>query len=295
MPLPQVRRFSRYLGGSSANMAVGLARLGARVGIVSCLGDDSLSRFLMDFLQAENVDTSPRQYGPRLSAVALPDRGIPARPVPAGVLSPRCRRYQARRDARRPGLRRIRPYVRHQRHVAVRLALARIHLSRHGARQSRRMPRGVGRGLPFHVVEKPGGSRAGHAPGAAVRRCPHRQSVGIEAGRRRGRSGRSHRGSCRRRACPCWFPNWESRARASGPAAIRSTCRPIRWTSCTTIGAGDGFASGFLYAMLQELPVIECLHYGNAAAAIVVSRLSCSEAMPVLAEVEEMMRQQRKA
>ena len=45
VPLPHVRRFSRYLGGSSANMAVGLARLGARVGMVSCLGDDSLSEF----------------------------------------------------------------------------------------------------------------------------------------------------------------------------------------------------------------------------------------------------------
>ena len=32
VPLPQVRRFSRYLGGSSANMAVGLSRLGAKVG-----------------------------------------------------------------------------------------------------------------------------------------------------------------------------------------------------------------------------------------------------------------------
>jgi 5-dehydro-2-deoxygluconokinase len=47
--------------------------------------------------------------------------------------------------------------------------------------------------------------------------------------------------------------------------------------------------------MLKGLPVAECLHYGNAAAAIVVSRLSCSEAMPFLSEVEEMMRQQRKA
>jgi 5-dehydro-2-deoxygluconokinase len=47
--------------------------------------------------------------------------------------------------------------------------------------------------------------------------------------------------------------------------------------------------------MLKGLPVAECLHYGNAAAAIVVSRLSCSEAMPVLSEVEEMIRQQRKA
>ena len=64
MPLPQVRRFSRYLGGSSANMAVGLSRLGAQVGMVSCLGDDSLSRFLIDFLQAEKVDTSHVKTAP---------------------------------------------------------------------------------------------------------------------------------------------------------------------------------------------------------------------------------------
>lgn len=61
----------------------------------------------------------------------------------------------------------------------------------------------------------------------------------------------------------------------------------------TTIGAGDGFASGFLSALLCGLDVEECLHRGNAAAAIVVSRLSCSEAMPTLDEVEALMREQR--
>jgi 5-dehydro-2-deoxygluconokinase len=70
---------------------------------------------------------------------------------------------------------------------------------------------------------------------------------------------------------------------------------PYKVEVATTIGAGDGFASGFLYAKLRGLPLIECLHYGNAAAAIVVSRLSCSEAMPVIDEVEEMIREQRNA
>jgi 5-dehydro-2-deoxygluconokinase len=63
----------------------------------------------------------------------------------------------------------------------------------------------------------------------------------------------------------------------------------------STIGAGDGFASGFLYGLLRDMPIVECLHYGNAAAAIVVSRLSCSEAMPTLAEVEQILQQQRPA
>jgi 5-dehydro-2-deoxygluconokinase len=70
---------------------------------------------------------------------------------------------------------------------------------------------------------------------------------------------------------------------------------PYRVEVVSTVGAGDGFASGFLYGLLREFPVMECLHYGNAAAAVVVSRLSCSEAMPVLSEVEEMIRVQRQA
>jgi len=64
---------------------------------------------------------------------------------------------------------------------------------------------------------------------------------------------------------------------------------PYQGDVVSTTGAGDGFASGFLYALIQGKPLLECLHHGNAAAAIVVSRLSCSEAMPMLAEVEAMI------
>jgi 5-dehydro-2-deoxygluconokinase len=41
------------------------------------------------------------------------------------------------------------------------------------------------------------------------------------------------------------------------------------------------------------MTVFDALHYGNAAAAIVVSRLSCSEAMPTLPEVEQLVASQR--
>src|SRR5208282_4583352 len=80
VPLPEVRRFSRYLGGSSANMAVGLARLGASVGIIASLGTDSLSEFLIQFLCREKVDTSRVQRAPgflpslALTEVSPPDR-----------------------------------------------------------------------------------------------------------------------------------------------------------------------------------------------------------------------------
>ena len=80
VPLPAVRRFSRYLGGSSANMAVGLSRLGARVGMVSCLGDDALSRFLIDYLNTAGVETSHVMTAPgflpslAITEVSPPDK-----------------------------------------------------------------------------------------------------------------------------------------------------------------------------------------------------------------------------
>src|SRR5690348_17699161 len=56
-PLAEVEHFERDLGGSSANMAVGLSRLGLKVGIISAVGDDLLADYLLDRLHQENVDT----------------------------------------------------------------------------------------------------------------------------------------------------------------------------------------------------------------------------------------------
>ena len=57
VPLPEARTFSRHVGGSSANIAVGLARLGLRVGMIGCVGDDLFADYFESFMQQERVDT----------------------------------------------------------------------------------------------------------------------------------------------------------------------------------------------------------------------------------------------
>jgi 5-dehydro-2-deoxygluconokinase len=52
------------------------------------------------------------------------------------------------------------------------------------------------------------------------------------------------------------------------------------------LGAGDGFAGGFLSAWLKDLPLEECARRANACGAIVVSRHGCAPAMPSKAELE---------
>lgn len=56
--LEDANSFSRYLGGSSANIAFGCARLGLKSAMLSRVGDDHMGRFLVEALQREGCDTS---------------------------------------------------------------------------------------------------------------------------------------------------------------------------------------------------------------------------------------------
>ncbi len=56
--LAAVSRFTRRQSGAEANVAIGLSRLGLRVGWVSRVGDDSLGRFILETMTSEGVDCS---------------------------------------------------------------------------------------------------------------------------------------------------------------------------------------------------------------------------------------------
>jgi len=70
--LEDVASFAKYLGGSSANIAFGAARLGLRAAMVSRVGDEQMGRFLVETLRREGCDTSMVQVDPeRLTALAI--------------------------------------------------------------------------------------------------------------------------------------------------------------------------------------------------------------------------------
>ncbi len=70
--LEDATSFSKYLGGSSANIAFGLARLKLRSAMLSRVGDEQNGRFLLDVLAREGCDTSQVQIDrERLTGMVL--------------------------------------------------------------------------------------------------------------------------------------------------------------------------------------------------------------------------------
>lgn len=70
--LEDARSMAMYLGGSSANLAFGVARLGLKSAMVSRVGNEQMGRFLTEALQQEGCDTSQVQVdAERLTALVL--------------------------------------------------------------------------------------------------------------------------------------------------------------------------------------------------------------------------------
>ena len=57
-PLETIPSFHKRTAGAETNVAIGLARLGLRVGWASRLGDDSMGRYLLGEMKREGVDCS---------------------------------------------------------------------------------------------------------------------------------------------------------------------------------------------------------------------------------------------
>lgn len=57
-PLNESTTFKRYLGGSPANIAVGLSRLGKKCGFFARVSDDQFGTFVTDYFKKEGIDTS---------------------------------------------------------------------------------------------------------------------------------------------------------------------------------------------------------------------------------------------
>jgi 5-dehydro-2-deoxygluconokinase len=288
-PLPEVEHFSRHLGGSSANIAVGLARLGLKVGIISSIGKDELAAFLLDFLASEGVDTQYVQLVEgHNTSLCLTEICPPAsfrqvfyRADPADAylrLEPEARDYirQARMFitngtslAASPSRESTRAALEIARQHGLRTVLdvdyrASSWTSPEMAGEQARAPLAwvdVVLGNEYEIALLTGSQDAEQQ--VKLLEDSHVKVIVRKLGERGAEAyyGDQH-------------------------FSLPPTPRRV----LSAIGAGDAFAAGFLYALDRGLPIDVCLRYGNAASAIVVSRVPCSDAMPYRREVEALVK-----
>jgi 5-dehydro-2-deoxygluconokinase len=286
VPLAQVTRFRRYLGGSSANMAVGLARQGLRTVMISALGDDSLSQFLKDYLVQEKVDVSRVQTKPGyvpslcLTEISPPDK------FPQVFY-----RHNAVDIQLTPAATDLAYIAQAPMFITNGTALC-ASPSRETTYQALEHAQRSGARVVFDIDYRAMSWTSPEQAGLAVRLAlpfidvliGNQLELALVTG-----ETNLDQATARLQHLPMLVSKLGDQGTRVFHQGQSTFLPPYKVDVVSTIGAGDGFASGFLSALHRGLPLMDCLHHGNASAAIVVSRLSCAEAMPTSHEVKEMI------
>ncbi len=304
--LEDMRSFAKYLGGSPANTAVGVARLGLKPAMLTRVGDEHNGRFVRERLAAEGVDVSQVRTDPkRLTALVF--LGIRDRDtfpllfyrddcadmgLEAGDVEPSCIAS------------------------ASALLLSGTHLSRPGTLAACARAIALAQGGGTRVVldidyrpvlwglTAPGLGEQRYVESAAV----SRQLQGVVP------------------ACDLIVGTEEEICIAGGSPDTLTALRRLRELTRATLvlkrgpmgcivfaaaipaalddglggpgfpvevfnvlGAGDAFMAGFLRGWLRDEPLATCCAWANACGALVVSRHGCAPAMPSWTELQHFL------
>ncbi|MBC2164245.1 5-dehydro-2-deoxygluconokinase [Listeria booriae] len=291
-PMEDTMTFSKYVGGSPANIAIGMSKLGLHVGFIGKIPDDQHGRFITNYMKNVGVDTSemivdteghktglafteiksPEEcsilmYRDQVADLYLqPDEINEAylKETKALVISGTALAQSPSREAILKAVQLAhkhdvtivfeldyRPYTwKSTEETAVYYRLV--------AEQANIV---IGTRDEFDMLENQVGGENDATVAALFAHTPDLIVIkhGVEGSYAYAKSGEVFRGK----------------------AYMTKVLK--------TFGAGDSYASAFLYALLKGETIETALKFGSASASIVVSKHSSSEAMPTVAEIENLI------
>jgi 5-dehydro-2-deoxygluconokinase len=281
VPLEDVRTFERFVGGFAGNVGVGLARLGARTGVVSGVGDDGHGRFIRRFLEDEGVETrwirtDPSARTPLTFCEIRPPADFPLlayRPgdAPDWQLTPGDVPADAARDV--PLL-----FV-----SGTGFAVEPSRSTTLGV-MAGRGPAGGDRATVLDLDWRAGYWQRPDDYGPLVRQAAHLADVVIgsdEEFRVAGLSPTEITGVDDRKVFVKHGPNGASLLTRGRTIDVPGLVVDV----VNGLGAGDAFAAAVGWGILRNLDDGEVLRLANVAGAIVAERVECSGAMPTESEL----------
>ena len=70
--------------------------------------------------------------------------------------------------------------------------------------------------------------------------------------------------------------------------------KPFPVTAIKSFGGGDGYASAFIYGLLEGMEMMDCLELGSASASMLVASHGCSDDMPDIGTIRRFIAEEKK-
>lgn len=291
-PLSESSNFNKYVGGSPANIAVGLARLGSKPGFIARVSDDQFGDYVINYFKNDDIDVShvfrcengenlgltfTEILSPTQSSILMYREGVAdlqvcpddvdeeyIKTAKAVLISGTALCASPSREAALKAM-----FLAKKNGLVVIFDIdyrsytwkSRDEISLYYTIAARNSDIILGSREEFDLTESMLGACADDRESAALWHSYGNKIVIIKHGKE---------GSC---------------AYLDDGKAYR--VRPFPVKMLKGFGGGDGYASAFLHSLLNGKSVPDALEFATASASMLVSAHSCSAAMPSEAEVEK--------
>ncbi|NDL68869.1 5-dehydro-2-deoxygluconokinase [Anaerotalea alkaliphila] len=293
IPMEETTAFKKYLGGSPANISVALAKLGMKVGFIGRVADDQFGRFITNYLKKTGVDRSN---------IVVDKSGAKTGLAFTEIKSPKdCSILMYREDAvdLRLNVHDIsEEYIASAKALLISGTALAASPSREAVFVALEYARKHGTVVFFDVDYRPYTWHSVEETSVYYNLAAEKCDVII--GTREEfdmmemitMKGNTDDGVTARK----WFDfnarivvvkhgKEGSYAYTKEGEKITGAVFPV--TPVKTFGAGDSYAGGFIYGLMNGMDVAEAMEIGAGSAAIVVQSHSSSEAMPTLEQIRE--------
>ena len=285
----EATRFTASLGGSSANIAVALVKLGCRAALVTCVSDDAVGRFALNELDRYGIDRSlVRAVGgeARNSLAVVETRLQDCQSV--------IYRNGAADFQMTAGDVEAADYATYSALITTGTVFA-AEPSRSAAFRAFDLAKAAGLPLIFDIDYRPyswpSTQVAADVCSRASALCDVIVGNDVEFGFMAGDYGKGL--DCARELVAAgaqivvYKMGEKGAITLSSAGEFQTGIYPTAALKPT--GAGDSFLGGFVAALSEGRPLQDAVLRGSAAAAIVVARVGCAPAMPTRLELDEFL------
>ncbi|WP_123053223.1 5-dehydro-2-deoxygluconokinase [Clostridium sp. JN-1] len=296
--LAESTTFKKYLGGSPANVAVGLARLGKKVGFIGKISNDRFGDFIIDYFKKEGIDTSNVYRAKNGESLGLTFTEILS-PTESSILMYRNSIADLSLNVDEID----EEYIKNAKAISISGTALAQSPSREAALKALEYAKKNNTVVIFDIDYREYNWHNKNE--IAIYYSIVGKNSDLIIGSREEfdlMEGLICKDSSDEETAKRWIEYGNKivviKHGKEGSTAYTSdgksyNIKPFPVKLLKSFGGGDAYGSAFIYALLEGWDIMDALEFGSASAAMLVASHSCSDAMPKVEEIKEFIKKEK--
>lgn len=288
--LAQSTTFKKYLGGSPANIAVGMARLQKKIGFIGRVSDDQFGSFVTEYFRAEGIDVSRIRRCTHGEKLGLTFTEILSETESSILMYRDCIA-----DLQLETGDIDEAYIKNSKALLISGTALAQSPSREAALKAAAIARRTQTPIIFDIDYRPYNWKSEDEISIYYGILAAQSDVILgsreeyDLTERLIQPGLDDAGSAAlwhsRNAKIAVIKHGKQGSTAYTCDGKSFTIKPFPVKALKSFGGGDGYASAFLYGLFEGLDIMDCLELGSASASLLVASHGCSADMPSIEKI----------